>query len=72
MSFWNSFFHTRQGHWGGWEVETYPVIHGINFLDDARTRASVPIVVGYSGATVILEKKDGVWVAIRLVNQWVT
>ena len=72
MSFWNSFFHTRQGHWGGWEVETYPVIHGITFLDDARTRASVPIVVGYSGATVILEKKDGVWVAIRLVNQWVT
>lgn len=72
MTFWNSFFHTRQGHWGGWEVETYPVIRGITFLDDARTRASVPIVVGYSGATVILEKKDGVWVAIRLVNQWVT
>jgi hypothetical protein len=72
MTFWNSFFHTRQGHWGGWEVETYPVIRSITFLDEARTRAAVPIIVGYSGATVLMEKRDGAWVAVRLVNQWVT
>ena len=72
MTFWNSFFHTRQGHWGGWEVETYPVIRSVTFLDEARTKASVPITVGYSGATVMLEKQNGVWVAIKLVNQWIT
>jgi tetratricopeptide (TPR) repeat protein len=72
MRFWNSFFHTRQGHWGGWEVETYPVVRSVTFLDEARTRASVPIIVGYSGATVILEKRDGAWVAVKLVSQWVT
>ncbi len=72
MNFWNSFFPTRQGHWGGWVVETFPIISSVTFLDEARTRAGVAIVVGYSGATVIMEKKSGVWVAVRLVNQWIT
>jgi tetratricopeptide (TPR) repeat protein len=72
MNFWNSFFPTRQGHWGGWVVETYPIINNMTFLDEARTRAAVAITVGYSGATVVMEKKNGVWQALRLVNQWIT
>jgi tetratricopeptide (TPR) repeat protein len=72
MNFWNRFFPTRQGHWGGWVVETFPIISSVTFLDEARTRAGVDIVVGYSGATVIMEKQNGVWVALRLVNQWIT
>ena len=72
MNFWNGFFPTRQGHWGGFIVEAFPIIRGITFLDDARTTAAVPITVGYSGATVMLEKRNGVWVATKLVNQWIT
>ena len=72
MKFWNGFFPTRQGHWGGWVLETYPIINRIEFLDAARTKASVLVEVGYSGATVVMEKKNGVWQAIRLVNQWIT
>jgi tetratricopeptide (TPR) repeat protein len=72
MEFWNQFFPTRPGHWGGWELETYPIITQIAFLDDDRTKAVAHVVVGYSGATVVLEKESGTWRAKRLVNQWVT
>jgi hypothetical protein len=72
VSFWNEFFPTRPGHWGGWELETYPQITRIEFLDEARTKASVMVTVGYSGATVVMEKVDGVWKAIRLTNHWIT
>jgi TolA-binding protein len=72
MAFWNQFFPARPGHWGGWEFEAYPRIASIEFLDAARTKAAVPVTVGYSGATVVLEKRDGVWRAIALVNEWIT
>jgi hypothetical protein len=44
----------------------------IEFTNAARTRALVPIVVGYSGATAILEKVNGVWTLKELVNFWIT
>jgi len=69
---WNEFFPTRPGHWGGWELETYPQITRIEFIDEARTKANVMVTVGYSGATVVMEKVKGVWTAIRLTNQWIT
>jgi hypothetical protein len=71
-AFWNDFFPCRQGHWFGWEFEAYPRIGSIEFLDAARTRAAVPVAIGYSGATVVLEKRDGVWHALRLTNEWIT
>jgi hypothetical protein len=30
------------------------------------------VTIGYSGATVVLEKVDGKWRAVRLTNQWIT
>ncbi|HEX5215813.1 MAG TPA: hypothetical protein VFV98_10145 [Vicinamibacterales bacterium] len=72
VSFWDGFFPTRPGHWGGWELETYPQITRIEFFDAARTKASVMVTVGYSGATVVMEKIDGAWKAMRLTGQWIT
>jgi hypothetical protein len=72
LNFWNRFFAGRPGHWGGWELDTYPRIAQIEFLDAARAKANAAVVIGYSGATVVLEKIDGHWRAIRLTNQWVT
>ena len=72
IAFWKAFFPTRPGHWGGWEFEAYPRIGSIEFLDGARTRAAVPVTIGYSGATVVLEKRDGVWHIVELTNHWIT
>jgi tetratricopeptide (TPR) repeat protein len=72
MALWTQFFPARPGHWGGWEFEAYPRIRAIEFLDAARTRAAVPVTIGYSGATVVLEKRDGVWHAIELTDRWIT
>jgi TolA-binding protein len=72
IAFWNEFFPARPGHWGGWEFESYPRIGAIEFLDAARTKAAVPVAIGYSGATVVLEKHDGMWQAVSLVNEWIT
>jgi hypothetical protein len=72
QAFWNQFFPCRPGHWGGWEFEAYPRIGSIQFLDAARTKAAVPVTIGYSGGTVVLEKQNGVWRALRLTDQWIT
>jgi tetratricopeptide (TPR) repeat protein len=69
---WNEFFPMRAGHWGGWEFETYPVITQIEFPDDTRTKANAAITIGYSGATLVLEKVDGRWRVVRPTNQWIT
>jgi len=67
---WNRFFPMRPGHWGGWELATYPVISRIEFTNPERTRASVPVTVGYSGGTVLLEKIGGEWRTLEIVNRW--
>lgn len=72
LALWQKFFAAQPGHWGGWVFETYPIIVRIEFIDAGRTRAAVPVVIGYSGATVQMEKKDGVWSATALTNFWVT
>jgi hypothetical protein len=72
LAFWNRFFPSRQGHWSGWVFETYPIIEQIEFLDAERTKAAVRVTVGYSGATVLVDKTEGKWVARELVNFWVT
>jgi TolA-binding protein len=72
LAFWKQFFPAMPGHWGGWELEAFPRIGAIEFLDDARTRAAVPVTIGYSGATIVLEKRQGVWQTVELTNQWIT
>lgn len=72
LALWKNVFWAQPGHWGGWVFESYPIINEIEFVDAARTRAAVKVTVGYSGATVQMEKKDGVWRATALTNFWVT
>ena len=69
---WKKSFWTQAGHWSGWVFESYPIVDEIEFIDAARTRAAVKVTVGYSGATVQLEKKNGAWVATALSNFWIT
>ena len=72
LQWWDGYFPSRPGHWGGVEILTYPAFASIEFTDAARTRALVPINVGYSGATVVLEKVKGKWTIKELVNLWIT
>lgn len=72
IRWWNGFFPARPGHWSGVEILSYPAFASIEFTDAARTRTLVPITVGYSGATVVLEKIAGVWTMKELVNFWIT
>lgn len=72
LKLWTKFFVGRPGHWGGWDLETAPVITEIQFTNAERTRASARVTIGYTGGTVELEKEDGRWIAKRLTNQWIT
>ena len=72
LSLFGRFFPAIPGHWGGWEVETFPQVTQIEFVNAERTKANANVTIGYSGATVVLEKIDGKWRAIRLTNQWIT
>jgi len=70
--FWNRYFWTQPGHWGGRVLQTYPIIDEIEFVDAARTRAAVKVTIGYSGATAHLEKRGGTWVVREMSGFWVT
>ena len=72
LSLFGRFFPARPGHWGGWELETFPRVTQIEFVNAERTKANANVTIGYSGATVVLEKIDGKWRAVRLTNQWIT
>jgi hypothetical protein len=72
LGFWNTFFAARAGHWGGWVLETFPIVTEIEFLNPERTKAAARVTVGYSGATVLLEKQGQTWRATALVNKWIT
>lgn len=72
VRWWDGYFPSRPGHWSGFEIQTYPAFGEVEFTNAARTRALVPIAVGYSGATAVLEKVNGVWTMKELVNFWIT
>ena len=72
LALWNKLFPARPGHWGGWELETHAVVTETEFTNAERTRAGARLTIGYSGATVELEKEGGKWIAKRLTNQWIT
>lgn len=72
LSLFGRFFQARPGHWGGWVLETYPQVTQIEFVNAERTKANANVTIGYSGGTVVLEKVDGKWRALRLTNEWIT
>lgn len=72
LALWNEFFPARPGHWGGYEFTSYPRLTRIRFLDAARTRAAADVTIGYSGATVLLEKRGATWTPVKLTNEWIT
>jgi hypothetical protein len=72
LAFWSHFFAGQPGHWAGWVLETYPILTRIEFFDEARTRAGASVTIGYGGVTVLLEKRNGAWVAIGWRERWVT
>jgi hypothetical protein len=72
LAFWNEFFPARTGHWEGWVFASYPIITEIAFVDAARTAAGAHVTIGYSGATVMLEMKNGIWQAVGLTGYWAT
>jgi hypothetical protein len=72
LALWGEFFPVRQGHWFGWVFETYPIIHEIELLNEERTEAVARVTIGYSGASVVLEKRDGAWSVVRLTDFWIT
>lgn len=72
VRWWNSYFPSRPGHWAGFEIQTYPAFGEVEFTNAERTRALVPLAVGYSGATAVVEKVNGVWTMKELVNFWIT
>jgi hypothetical protein len=71
IAWWNGFFPARPGHWSGVELESAPAFDAIAFTDPARTRAEVKVRIGYTGATVVLEKTGGTWTMRELTDQWV-
>jgi hypothetical protein len=71
VQWWNRFFPARPGHWGGFQVFSDPSFSSLEFTNAERTRALVPVSVGYSGATVLLEKANGMWTMKELVNVWI-
>ena len=68
--FWNEFF--PAGEWNGGTFETFPHLWEVVFLDQARTRAEATVSIGPARCTVVLEKRNGVWKALKLTNEGVS
>jgi len=47
LSLFGRFFEARPGHWGGWELETYPQVTQIEFVNAERTKANAHVTIGY-------------------------
>jgi tetratricopeptide (TPR) repeat protein len=69
--FWNRFFTMGPGHWGGWILQTFPIVNEITFTDAARTRGAARIRTGYQGSTQLLTKADGTWKITGSSGHWI-
>jgi hypothetical protein len=47
-------------------------ISQVEFTNPERTRAGAHVTTGTHGATVILEKEGGEWVAKARINEWIS
>jgi len=71
-TWWNGLFQVGGPAWGSIDVETYPIIFRIEFIDAQRTRAVVSIRTSISeGAAVVVRKEGGTWKVMRVVNRWI-
>lgn len=71
-TWWNGFFQVGGPAWGSIDVETYPIIFRIEFIDARRTHAVVSVRTTISaGASVVLRKEGSTWKALRVVNRWI-
>ena len=52
--------------------KSYPIIGQIEFVNAERTRAAVQVTVGYSGATVQMQKQAGRLGGENSTNFWIT
>jgi hypothetical protein len=64
VPFWNRFFPAAET-WFYSLGPTSPAVNRIEFLDEARTRATAGVTIGNWGGVLVLEKVDGKWVAVR-------
>jgi tetratricopeptide (TPR) repeat protein len=68
--FWDRFF--PRSDWSQILGQTAPTITDIEFLNAERRKAAVRIAAGSQGGTVMLEKVDGVWRVVDLVDSWIS
>ena len=71
QKFWNRFFTMGPGHWGGWILQTFPIVNEVTFIDAARTRGAARIRTGYQGSTQLLTKGDGTWKVSGVSGLWI-
>ena len=71
QKFWNRFFTMGPGHWGGWILQTFPIVTEVTFIDAARTRGAARIRTGYQGSTQLLTKGDGTWKVSGSSGHWI-
>ena len=77
LGFWNRFVPGERqfgpiSENGLWILfETYPIITELEFLNPERTRAAARVRVRHEGGTIVLEKRQGVWTALALVDIWI-
>ncbi|HEU4935338.1 MAG TPA: tetratricopeptide repeat protein [Vicinamibacterales bacterium] len=69
--FWNRFFTMGPGHWGGWILQTFPMVTEVTFIDAPRTRGAARIRNGYQGSTQLLTKADGTWKVTGSSGHWI-
>jgi tetratricopeptide (TPR) repeat protein len=71
QKFWNRFFTMGPGHWGGWILQTFPIVTEVTFIDAARTRGAARIRTGYRGSTQLLTKVSGTWKVSGSSGHWI-
>jgi len=59
------------GHWGGWILQTFPIVTEVTFIDAARTRGAARIRTGYQGSTQLLTKGKGGWKVSGSSGHWI-
>lgn len=69
--FWNRFFTMGPGHWGGWILQTFPIVNEVTFIDAARTKGAARIRTGYQGSTQLLTKSDRTWKVSGSSGYWI-
>ena len=70
QKFWNRFFTMGPGHWGGWILQTFPIVFEISFADPGRTSAGARVRTGWAGHTELLAKDGREWKVKGTSNHW--